>query len=92
MKGLPSKCRRVARLWTVGAALLLFGFAPSTSCAAPEPANTPVRVMTYNIRNSVNDRNSPDNNWPARRGALSDVVVGEKPDVVGLQEVLPDQR
>ncbi len=92
MRGLPCKCRRVARLWTVGAALLLFGFAPSTSCAAPEPANTPVRVMTYNIRNSVNDRNSPDNNWPARRGALSDVVVGENPDVVGFQEVLPDQR
>lgn len=51
-----------------------------------------VRVMTYNIRFSEGDRDSPDNNWEARREDLARLVESQKPDVVGFQEVLPDQR
>lgn len=53
---------------------------------------SPVKVMTYNIRYSDGDADSPDNNWPARREALAQLVEKENPDVVGFQEVLPDQR
>ena len=52
---------------------------------------SPVKVMTYNIRYSAGDADSTDNNWPARREALAQLVEGEMPDVVGFQEVLPDQ-
>ena len=51
-----------------------------------------VRVMTYNVRYSAGDRKSKDNNWKARRGDFARVVEREAPDVVGFQEVLPDQR
>jgi len=51
----------------------------------------PVKVMTYNIRYSDGDADSADNNWPVRREALAQLVEGERPDVVGFQEVLPDQ-
>lgn len=64
-----------------------FILAASLSAAA-----SPVKVMTYNIRYSAGDAKSPDNNWPARREALAAIVEKEKPDVVGFQEVLPDQR
>ena len=54
-------------------------------------AASPVRVMTYNIRYSAGDVDSADNNWPARREALAQIVENESPEVVGFQEVLPDQ-
>ncbi len=63
-----------------------FILAASLSAAA-----SPVKVMTYNIRYSAGDAKSPDNNWPARREALAKIVDVESPDVVGFQEVLPDQ-
>ena len=56
--------------------------------AAEAPA---VRVMTYNIRCEGCDRNSPDNNWIARRDDLADLIVRENPDVAGFQEVEPGQ-
>ena len=56
--------------------------------AAEAPA---VRVMTYNIRCEGCDRNSPDNNWLARRDDLADLIVRENPDVAGFQEVEPGQ-
>ena len=57
--------------------------------AAKAPA---VRVMTYNVRYSAGDRNSKDNNWAARRVDFAHVIERENPDVMGFQEVLPDQR
>jgi len=63
-----------------------FILAASLSAAA-----SPVKVMTYNVRYSAGDAKSPDNNWPARREAFAQLVEGEKADVVGFQEVLPDQ-
>ena len=57
-----------------------------------EAAPKPVKVMTYNIRYSDGDKNSPDNSWEARREDLARLVESERPDVVGFQEVSPDQR
>jgi endonuclease/exonuclease/phosphatase family metal-dependent hydrolase len=52
---------------------------------------TSIRVMTYNIRYSEGDRESPKNNWNVRKDDLVDLIVRENPDVVGFQEVLPEQ-
>lgn len=60
-----------------------------TRAQAKEPA---VRVMSYNIRNSAGDRKSPDNNWNGRKDDLAQIIENENPDVIGFQEVLPDQR
>ena len=51
-----------------------------------------VRVMTYNVRYSAGDRKSADNNWKARRDDFARTIEREAPDVIGFQEVLPDQR
>ena len=54
-------------------------------------AQSNIKAMTYNIRSSDGDANSPFNNWPARREDLASLVERESPDVVGFQEVLPVQ-
>ncbi|WP_344219569.1 endonuclease/exonuclease/phosphatase family protein [Kribbella sancticallisti] len=48
-----------------------------------------LRVATFNIRNS----SAPDgaNAWPVRREATAQAIEALDADVVGLQEVLPDQ-
>ena len=51
-----------------------------------------VRVMTYNVRYSAGDKKSKDNNWKARRDDFARTIERECPDVIGFQEVLPDQR
>ena len=51
-----------------------------------------VRVMSYNIRYSAGDKNSPDNNWSGRKEDLAKIIENENPDVIGFQEVLPNQR
>ncbi|MBP5510694.1 MAG: endonuclease/exonuclease/phosphatase family protein [Kiritimatiellae bacterium] len=61
--------------------------------ARREQAKAPqVRVMTYNVRYSAGDRKSKDNNWGARRDDFASLIERENPDVIGFQEVLPDQR
>ena len=60
-----------------------------TRAQAKEPA---VRVMSYKIRNSAGDRKSPDNNWDGRKDDLAQIIENENPEVIGFQEVLPDQR
>ena len=60
--------------------------------AAPaEEGGAPVRAMTYNIRYSEGDRESPENNWNVRKDDLADLIERENPDVIGFQEVLPGQ-
>ena len=72
---------------TAAAALLV-----SMASGEPQaPGADALLVMTYNVRNSVSDRNT-ENSWDARRDALAGVIERENPDVVGFQEVLPDQR
>lgn len=61
------------------ASLLLFAFA----------AFAQTRVMTYNIRNS----RAADgvNKWNKRKYTLANLILKVNPDVLGTQEVLPDQ-
>ena len=67
-------------------------FSPVSKASVPAVKNgESVKAMTYNIRNSAQDRKSP-NDWQDRRDALAGVVERENPDVAGFQEVLPDQR
>ena len=56
--------------------------------AAEAPA---LRVMNYNIRNSQGDRKT-ENDWKARQVDFAHVIERENPDLLALQEVLPDQR
>ena len=66
------------------------GFAAKFTPASKGGAS--MKVMTYNVRYSAGDANSPDNNWEARRDDLANLVESETPDVAGFQEVLPGQR
>ena len=47
-------------------------------------------VMSFNVRNSA--ANDGDNCWANRRGAAAAMLNTLNPDVVGMQEVLPDQE
>lgn len=60
---------------------------PPTS--TPDPAAV-LRVMTWNIRNSHAD--DGPNAWTRRRDLVAAAVTGFSPDVLGLQEVMPDQE
>lgn len=51
---------------------------------------TPIRVGSYNIRFSLGDRGT-QNAWTVRRADLADLVQALNLDVVGMQEVCPDQ-
>ncbi len=48
------------------------------------------KVMTYNIRNSNADKGTP-NAWNKRKGNLVGLIRKVNPDILGTQEVLPDQ-
>ena len=76
----------------ITAAVVLAAAAASGADGRPAAKAPQVRVMTYNVRYSAGDRKSKDNNWLARRDDFAHMVERENPDVVGFQEVLPDQR
>jgi endonuclease/exonuclease/phosphatase family metal-dependent hydrolase len=46
--------------------------------------------MTYNIR--LNVASDSTNAWPNRRNEVFSLIRFHNPDIIGLQEVLPDQR
>lgn len=46
-------------------------------------------AMSFNIRNSSASDGS--NAWPFRRDAVIKMILWENPDIIGLQEMLPDQ-
>lgn len=48
------------------------------------------KVMTYNIRNSW--ANDGGNSWKNRRQATVRMIDEERPDIIGLQELCPDQE
>lgn len=50
----------------------------------------PCRVMTYNIR--LDTAADGDDSWAFRRRAVAALIAQHRPDVLGLQEVLPHQR
>lgn len=58
--------------------------------AKAEPAAATVRVGSYNIRTQNGDRNTP-NAWDARKADMVELMRRIDFDVVGLQEVCPDQ-
>ena len=76
----------------ITAAVALAAATTSGADVRPAAKAPQVRVMTYNVRYSAGDRKSLDNNWKARRDDFARMVEQENPDVVGFQEVLPDQR
>ena len=53
-------------------------------------AEETLRVGTFNIRNS--GAKDGENAWPKRRTLFIDTVRKADPDIVGFQEVLPDQQ
>lgn len=50
-----------------------------------------VKVISFNIRNSVSSRNDGTNSWPNRSAAVIRMLKEENPTVFGLQEALLDQ-
>lgn len=70
------------------AGILLWGLATQAFPAA-EPA-APVRVMSFNIRYGT--ANDGDNNWVHRRDLVAETILAYKPDLLGTQETLADQR
>jgi endonuclease/exonuclease/phosphatase family metal-dependent hydrolase len=48
-----------------------------------------IKVMTLNIR--YDNPNDSLNSWSKRAAIMSDFIVGEKPDILGMQEVLWSQ-
>ena len=48
-------------------------------------------VMSYNCA-SINDEQNDENNWEHRKAAVVKMLLAEQPDVVGVQEDLPDQE
>ncbi len=48
-----------------------------------------VKVMTYNIR--LNTPQDGENAWPLRRDFLASQILFHEPDVLGIQEGLPEQ-
>ena len=61
-------------------ASLLF---PAALCAQD------LKIMSYNIRNS--EAKDGTNSWVYRYAATGEMLDDQKPDVIGLQEALPDQ-
>ena len=52
---------------------------------AAEPAA--LRVLTYNLR-YINPGDKGDRTWAARRDLVGEMIVKDRPDIIGLQEAL----
>lgn len=61
----------------------------ATSFACHEAAAQSLNVMTWNIR--YNNPNDGVNAWPHRKDWVAEIIVGNKVDVAGFQEVLVGQ-
>lgn len=51
-----------------------------------------INVMSYNIRSSVKNQQDGVNGWENRKEAAVKMLLIERPDVVGMQEEMPDQE
>ena len=75
------------KLKILTAALLLFTIG---SLAAKEPVKpASVTTMTFNIRYGTAEDGT--NSWYYRGGAVMEMISDQKPDIIGMQEVLRDQ-
>lgn len=70
-------------MWLAAAFAMLAGTAPA---AEPQP----LRLMTYNIRLDL--ASDGVNAWPNRRDWVAAQVRWLRPDIFGMQEVLPNQK
>lgn len=61
--------------------------APSEAASTDESRS--LRVMTFNIRVNV-EADGPDA-WPYRKDYVTDLIRFHRPDIVGVQEALPEQ-
>jgi N-acetylmuramoyl-L-alanine amidase len=61
----------------------------STRQSSTRPTTMPLHIVSFNVRNS----NAMDgaNAWPLRRELFFQTIQNYDPDLLGLQEVLPDQ-
>lgn len=51
-----------------------------------------ITVMSYNIRSSVKNEQDGVHGWEYRKEAAVRMLLAERPDVVGMQEEMPDQE
>ncbi|HVS30613.1 MAG TPA: endonuclease/exonuclease/phosphatase family protein [Thermoanaerobaculia bacterium] len=58
-------------------------------CASWPTGETPLNVMTFNIR--LNLASDGPNAWPHRKELVARMISSQKADLVGLQEALPEQ-
>jgi endonuclease/exonuclease/phosphatase family metal-dependent hydrolase len=76
------------RLHAVLACVCILAALSGSATAQPAPRD-PVQVMSFNIRYGT--AKDGENEWPARRTMLFDVIRESDPDLVGLQEALTFQ-
>lgn len=48
-----------------------------------------LKVMTFNVR--YNNPDDAENRWDIRKEEVRELVLQKQPDILGLQEILPDQ-
>jgi endonuclease/exonuclease/phosphatase family metal-dependent hydrolase len=78
-------------MWTLYAALIVTLAVLSTAPAeARTPADNALKVMSFNIRNS--NSNDGENGWDHRHDFVMEFLRAQKPDVIGMQEVLQRQK
>ncbi|MCP9236112.1 glycerophosphodiester phosphodiesterase family protein [Lewinella sp. JB7] len=71
------------------ALIVLSSWAGAQVPCAMDKEQAPLEVMSYNIR--LNVASDGENAWPNRREFLVSQVLFHAPDILGTQEVLPDQ-
>ncbi len=79
----------VPRWFLVVALALSASAAPAVAAVDGPILETPLRVMSFNVRNSR--AQDGENAWPKRTELFFATVTGFGPDLVGFQEVLADQ-
>ncbi len=76
----------IALAWLVFFAICTRGAQSGPEAApgdsAPQPTAA-LRVMTFNVRYASS---KPPNDWPARRSGVSELILAERPDLIGTQE------
>lgn len=61
----------------------------AVSLLACSPSQTPLKVMTFNVRAGV--ANDQENSWQYRRKAAADMILDQRPVVFGMQEAVDFQ-
>ena len=61
----------------------------AVSLLACNPSQTPLKVMTFNVRAGV--ANDQENSWQYRRKAAADMILDQRPVVFGVQEAVDFQ-